>query len=116
MYGCELQSVLLNLLTNSLKAVKHESVRKIGIWAEAAGKNMSVQFKDTGIGLDPRMREEVFKPFVSTSEPDPILGVGTGLGLKIVRDLLDVYGGTVRFVDCEKPWKTCVEFALPYTP
>jgi signal transduction histidine kinase len=114
MYGCELQSVLLNLLTNALKAVKRESVRQVGIIADVAGNNLRIRFRDTGIGLSAQMREEVFRPFVSTSEPDPILGVGTGLGLKIARDLLEVYGGTIQFVDCDSPWKACVEIRLPY--
>ena len=105
---------MLNLLTNALKAVKREQVRKIAVFAKQGDRQLEVTFCDTGVGIDPTMREEVFKPFVTTSEPDPILGVGTGLGLKIVRDLLDVYGGTARFVDAKEPWRTCVEITLPY--
>jgi signal transduction histidine kinase len=114
MFGCELQSVLLNLHTNALKAVKRGRLRKIAVSAKQEDKQLQMTFCDTGVGIDPTMREEVFKPFVTTSEPDPILGVGTGLGLKIVRDLLDVYGGTARFVDAREPWKACVEITLPY--
>jgi signal transduction histidine kinase len=114
MFGCELQSVLLNLHTNALKAVKKEILRKIEVSAKEQEGQLHIRFCDTGVGIDPSMREEVFKPFVTTSEPDPILGVGTGLGLKIVRDLLDVYGGTARFVDTCEPWKGCIEVTLPY--
>jgi signal transduction histidine kinase len=114
LFGCELQSILLNLLTNALKAVKKEQVREIAVFGKQEGRRLGVTFCDTGVGVDPTMREEVFKPFVTTSEPDPILGVGTGLGLKIVRDLLDVYGGAARFVDAQEPWRTCVEISLPY--
>jgi len=114
MFGCELQSILLNLHTNALKALKEQSVRKIGVQASRRNGFLSILFSDTGIGLEPRMRSEVFKPFVSTSEPDPVLGVGTGLGLKIVRDLVDVYGGSAQFVDCAAPWKTCIEIRLPF--
>ena len=114
MFGCELQSVLLNLHTNALKAVKKERLRKIVVSAKQEDGQLHITFCDTGRGIDPSMTEEVFKPFVTTSEPDPVLGVGTGLGLKIVRDLLDVYGGTARFIDTGEPWKACVEITLPY--
>jgi signal transduction histidine kinase len=114
MFGCELQSVLLNLHTNALKAVKKERLREIAVSAKQQDKQLQITFCDTGVGIDPTMREEVFKPFVTTSEPDPVLGVGTGLGLKIVRDLLDVYGGTARFIDTGEPWKACIEITLPY--
>lgn len=115
MFGCELQSILLNLHTNALKALKAQSVRRIGVQARRDDGFLSILFSDTGIGLDRPMRDAVFKPFVSTSEPDPVLGVGTGLGLKIVRDLVDVYGGSAHFVDCAEPWKTCVEIRLPFS-
>jgi signal transduction histidine kinase len=68
---------------------------------------------DTGVGIDASRREDVFKPFVTTSNPDPILGVGTGLGLWIVSDILETYGGNARFIDVEKPWNTCIEIVLP---
>jgi len=47
------------------------------------------------------------------------LGVGTGLGLKIVRDILETYGGTARFIDPDRfidddeQWHTCIEIILP---
>jgi signal transduction histidine kinase len=68
---------------------------------------------DTGVGIEPKRREKVFEAFETTSAPDPILGVGTGLGLKVVRDILDTYGGTARFIDAEEPWRTCIELYLP---
>ena len=40
-------------------------------------------------------------------------GVGTGLGLKIVRDIVRSYGGDVRLTDAPDSWSTCVEVTLP---
>jgi signal transduction histidine kinase len=114
-FPCELQSVLLNLQTNSLKAIKPVENRKVAVSATRSENILTILFMDTGIGVPVEMREEVFKPFVTTSAPDPVLGVGTGLGLKIVRDLVTVYGGSVHFSDPEPPWKTCVEIHLPYS-
>jgi signal transduction histidine kinase len=68
---------------------------------------------DTGVGANKSKWADYFRPFFSESVPDPILGTGTGLGLKIVADFVDVYGGTARFVDPEPPWATCIEFRLP---
>lgn len=113
MFEAELQSILLNLLTNALKFVRTQPSRRIEVTASREYDGLHIFMRDTGVGVDPSMREEVFEPFVTTSLPDPLLGVGTGLGLKIVRDLVEAYGGKAQFVDVEAPWKTCAEVILP---
>ena len=77
--------------------------------AEAAKKDE----QSTQEGLDISKREMVFEPFESYSEPDLRFGVGTGLGLKIVRDIVRSYGGNVQFIDAPDNWKTCVEVTFP---
>jgi signal transduction histidine kinase len=113
-FEAELHAVILHVFTNALKAVKSQRVRRISLQAHRDETNLHIRMFDTGKGISVDRREEVFKPFVTDSAPDPILGVGTGLGLKIVRDLLEVYGGTAKFVDVDDPWRTCIELVLPY--
>jgi len=113
MYRSELVSILHNLLTNALKAVKGEQDRRIEVTSFKKNDMIHVWFLDSGKGLDKKLWESVFDPFVSYSEPDIRFGVGTGLGLKIVRDFVRSYGGNVRFIDPPKSWKTCVEILLP---
>jgi signal transduction histidine kinase len=113
MYRAEVVAIFLNLLTNSAKAVKESNVRKIIIDSQEEEELVKVRVLDTGPGVPPAKREEVFEPFVTTSKPDPLFGQGTGLGLTIVRNLLDTYGGTARFVDPPDGWGACVEIVLP---
>jgi len=112
-FEAELHAVLLHILTNALKAVQARETRQIAVKAKREEDGVHIFMLDTGSGIEPDRREEVFKPFVTSSAPDPILGVGTGLGLKIVRDILANYDGTARFVDAEAPWHTCIEIFLP---
>lgn len=112
-YQSELYSVLINLLSNALKAIYGEPERRIAVEAELTSGVLHVRMLDSGVGLAAELREVSFRAFETTSLPNPELGVGTGLGLKVVSDTLDLYGGTARFVDTEAPWKTCVEILLP---
>lgn len=113
MFECELMAILMNLMTNALKAVGEQANKRIRVSVRRTKDEVKVLFSDTGVGITRGKRDEYFKPFVSETEPHPILGHGTGLGLKIVKDLADVYGGQAQFIDVKKPWSTCVEIALP---
>jgi len=113
MYRSELVSVLHNLMSNAFKAVKGKQDRRIEVTGFEEDGFVHIWFLDSGEGLDSSLREVVFEPFESFSEPDLRFGAGTGLGLKIVRDIIRSYGGDVRFIDAPDNWKTCVEVTLP---
>ena len=113
-YRAELYSILLNIFSNALKAVHGQHKRLIAVDAEKKDGIMVLRMLDTGKGLPKDKREEAFEPFQTTSAPNPILGVGTGLGLTVVRDILNQYNGEARFIDAPPPWKTCIEISLPY--
>lgn len=113
MFDAELSSILVNLLTNAFKAVRDQPDRRVLVTGVSRPDATVIRVCDTGLGAARERWEEFFEPFVGESEPDPILGEGTGLGLKIVRDFVGVYGGTARFVEPDGPWHTCVEISLP---
>ena len=113
MYRSELVSILHNLMSNAFKAVKGKQDRRIEVTGFEEDDCIHIWFLDSGEGLDSSLREKVFEPFESFSEPDLRFGAGTGLGLKIVRDIIRAYGGDVRFIDAHDNWKTCVEINLP---
>lgn len=113
LHEAEVYAVLLNLLTNSFKAVRDLTERRVRVEAEATREQFKLRVLDTGVGVPPENREDVFEPFFTTSQPDPVLGVGTGLGLKIVRDLALAWGGDARFVDAAEPWSTSIEIVVP---
>ncbi len=115
MFEAELYSILLNIITNAAKAVRgrRSSTRIIRAEAEQISEGLLFRLMDTGVGLDLEKREEVFRPLVTYTPTDPVLGVGTGLGLKIVRDMVETYNGSVGFVDAKAPWNTVIEIMLP---
>ena len=113
MYRSELVSILHNIMSNAFKAVKGEQDRRIEVTGFEENGSIHIQFLDSGKGLHKNLWQEVFEPFESYSEPDLKFGAGTGLGLKMVRDIVRSYGGEVRFKDAPKNWKTCVDITLP---
>ena len=112
-YQAELYAILINVLSNALKAVFGRAERHVSVGGVKNDGNLCFWMMDTGVGVPIENRERVFRPFVTNSLPNPVLGVGTGLGLAVVKDILDTYGGSARFVDAESPWKTRLEIVLP---
>lgn len=113
MYRSELISIIHNLITNSIKAIRTTEDKKIEIQAFKKNNELIIHVLDTGKGLEKEKRNEVFLPFISYSEPDLRFGTGTGLGLKIVQDMVRSYTGNIKFIDAPDGWITCIEVTLP---
>ena len=112
MFPAELTVVFANLLTNAVKAAGEHG--RICASASTEDDQVRIRIQNTGIAVRLDEAERWFKPFESTtSEIDPVLGQGMGLGLTITRNLLENYGAFVKFVRPNSSFATAVEIALP---
>ena len=73
----------------------------------AAGDSYVLEVSDTGAGMSDETREKLFEPFFSFSERG-----GTGLGMAIVRSIVDAHHGTVE-VSSREGEGTTVRIQLP---
>jgi signal transduction histidine kinase len=75
-----------------------------------------LRLENTGVSVDLARAEQWFLPFESTTtEVDEELGAGLGLGLPIVRRLVEEYSGAVMFVEASVGYSTCIEVRLPHS-
>lgn len=89
-----LAQVVMNLLTNAAKYTQVGG--RIDIRAERDAGNVALSVKDNGAGISPTLLPRVFELFTQEAQaPDRSLG-GLGLGLTIVRSLVQLHGGTVE--------------------
>ncbi len=89
-----LEQVLANLLNN---AAKYTDVGgRIALRVSVDAGQLVVSVKDNGAGLTPEMRERVFDIFVQGPETRAYARGGLGLGLTLVRRLVEMHGGTVE--------------------
>jgi signal transduction histidine kinase/CheY-like chemotaxis protein len=90
-----LRQVLDNLLTN---AIKYTERGGISITAELSRDEgvMRIEISDTGVGIDPMAMPRLFEPFYRAPSTAG-MAEGSGLGLAVVRSLVDLMGGTIRF-------------------
>lgn len=90
------EQAFTNLLLNACEAMGEQGGElRIGMHAAASadgsgnGNEVVVEIEDTGPGVPPDLKEEIFNPFFTTKE------TGVGLGLAIVSKIVDAHGGTL---------------------
>jgi signal transduction histidine kinase len=113
MFPAELTAVFANLLTNAVKAAGEKG--RILAYAERnENGSISLIVENTGESVDLEDSEKWFRPFESTtSEVNPVLGQGMGLGLPITRDILEEYGASIEFVEPDDNFATAIEVQFP---
>jgi len=106
----EFQQIFTNLLTNARDAVLSPDSKRqqIEVQTFREGDRGLLRVVDHGPGVPAQYQDRLFEPFFTTKAP----GSGVGLGLPIVRNLVEVRGGSVRLVP-EDDGVTMVEVGLP---
>ncbi|NTV63251.1 MAG: GAF domain-containing protein, partial [Oscillochloris sp.] len=89
-----LRQVLVNLLSNAVKFTDHGRIDVIieGSLLDTESCEVQITVRDTGVGIDTHQLSQIFKPFVQVNRRDHQVG-GTGLGLTISKQLIDLMGG-----------------------
>jgi signal transduction histidine kinase len=99
-----LRPVLLNLIRNAVQAMPEGGTLTLTIGS--SGASVRVAIADTGVGIPPAAREEIFRPFYTTRTR------GTGLGLAVARGLVTAMGGSLS-VESEVGRGTTFTVELP---
>lgn len=120
MHPSEWASILFNFYTNSKKAIRRKQVSgKIFIRCGFEGEKVFLEFSDNGDGIPKESQELVFNAFFtttsaagySTNQTESL--TGTGLGLKIVKDIIEGYGGSIFVTTPHKNFSTTIRIEIP---
>jgi C4-dicarboxylate-specific signal transduction histidine kinase len=91
----QLQQVLMNLMMNSIDAMKNvDGVRELTIQSQRSeDAKVLISVSDTGVGLPPQHADKIFNAFFTTKPH------GTGMGLQISRSIIESHGGLLWAAD-----------------
>jgi C4-dicarboxylate-specific signal transduction histidine kinase len=104
----QLQQVLMNLIVNSIDAMKEvDGARELAVKSQRTEKEeVLVSVSDTGVGLPPQQADQIFNAFFTTKPH------GTGMGLRISRSIVESHGGRLWAAD-NSPRGASFCFTLP---
>ncbi|MCA9580707.1 MAG: GHKL domain-containing protein [Myxococcales bacterium] len=85
-----IKQVLNNLFSNAVEALEGRSEPKITLRASTDAGWLVVEVADNGPGVSPEIRRRIFDSFVTSKD------AGTGLGLTVVKKIIDNHGGTIE--------------------
>jgi C4-dicarboxylate-specific signal transduction histidine kinase len=104
----QLQQVMMNLIMNSIDAMKDaDGTRELAIKSQRTENDqVLVSVDDTGMGLPPQQADQVFSAFFTTKPH------GTGMGLRISRSIIESHGGRLWAAD-NSPRGASFCFTLP---
>jgi PAS domain S-box-containing protein len=87
----QIQQVILNLVMNAIDAMPNGGNIYLDIIFPNKSKGISIKIRDTGNGIDPEIKANLFDPFITTKED------GLGLGLYICKQIIDSHSGSLDF-------------------
>jgi signal transduction histidine kinase len=119
MHKSEWASILVNLFTNSIKAIRRSGNKgQIRIECGRLDGNIYIDFMDNGDGIPADAAHRIFDAFFTTtaasgaSEEDGTFA-GMGMGLKVVKDIVESANGEVRLNQPREGFTTCFRVTVP---
>lgn len=87
----QIEQVLINLLTNSINALKITNQKQIFISAEAKENRTFIKIADSGTGIEKEIENKIFLPFFTTRNE------GAGIGLTLSKNIIEAHGGYITY-------------------
>jgi CheY-like chemotaxis protein/anti-sigma regulatory factor (Ser/Thr protein kinase) len=106
-----LQQVVWNLLSNAIKFTPKAGRVEVGL--RRVNSNLEIRVADTGAGIKPEFQPQLFERFRQADASTTRTYGGLGLGLSIVKSLVEQHGGTVAVVSAGEGEGTTVTVVLP---
>ena len=116
--GVRLRQVLLNLLSNAVKYTPNEGTIAFDLAEKYSGEEDRSVFvftvTDNGCGISKKFMEHIFEPFTREEASTTNRVQGTGLGMAITKNIVDLMGGTIS-VQSELGKGSCFTVTVPMT-
>src|SRR5215813_6399414 len=104
--GQRLRRVFVNVISNALEATEHRLSARVEVILYRRGRHAVVEITDNGEGIPAEARAKILRPFFTTKP------TGTGLGLVIVKKIMDLHGGKIE-IDTTPGVGTAVRLVIP---
>ena len=106
----QLIRVITNLVKNSIQSIeqKQPEAPRIDVLVESKGTTVSISVTDNGIGVPVENRDFIFEPQFTTKTS------GMGLGLGMVKNIVETYGGSIALESSEEKTTFTVVFPAIY--
>ncbi|HEY6901935.1 MAG TPA: two-component regulator propeller domain-containing protein, partial [Puia sp.] len=111
----KVERILFNLLSNAFKFTPTGGsigVRLAVLERDEKGTLLEIRVSDTGIGIPAELQGRIFESFFQGDSPGHIRNQGTGIGLAITREFVEMHGGTIK-VESEPDKGSCFTVLLP---
>ncbi len=111
----QLEQILQNLVSNAIKYSPEGGEIRVILREEPETKTVLVGVKDQGTGIPESAKAKLFKPYRRIHNPRTASVKGTGIGLFLVKNLVEAHGGTI-WVESELGKGTIFWFRIPKAP
>lgn len=109
-----LSQITSNLLTNAAKYTPTEG--SVSLTGSVEGDQVCISVQDNGVGIPDEIRERIFDLFAQAKGPDDRARDGLGIGLALVKKLVDMHDGTIEVISEGAGKGSCFSVRLPVAP
>jgi len=106
-----LSQIVSNLLANAAKYTPANG--KVSLTASKVEDGVRIAVQDNGIGIQPHVRERIFDLFTQSRGPDERSRDGLGIGLALVKQLVEIHDGTISVISEGTDKGSCFIVTLP---